>query len=76
MTGRDSVLGAFGRWAQGALRRSGRTLGGLLAVALRLVLMVAGFAAVTYGVWSAVHWLGWIVGGVSLLVIEAMVKRR
>lgn len=72
VTGRESALGVLGRW----LRRRQREVSAFLAVAMRFVLMVGGLAAVTYGVFQASHVAGWIVGGLALLVVEAMVKRR
>jgi len=30
---------------------------------------VIGLGAITYGSWSALHWIGFVVGGISLLVI-------
>lgn len=75
-TGRESVLGVLAKVAGAALRRSGRRIGDVLLVALRLLLVVAGLGAVTIGAWTASHVAGWIVGGASLLIIEWAVKRR
>lgn len=72
VAGRESVLGILARW----VRRRGREGGALLAVLLRFVLVAAGLVAVTVGFWSLAHWAGWMVGGVSLLLLEWIVKRR
>lgn len=74
--GRESVLGAMGKWLGRELRRSGRTAGAALLIALRLLLVVAGLGAIVVGVYQASHVAGWIVGGVALLVLEYTVKRR
>lgn len=76
MTGRQSVLGAafaaLGRWS----RRGGRRIGDVLQVALRLLLMVAGFGAITAAAWVGIGlWAGLLVGGVALLLLEWAVKR-
>lgn len=36
------------------------------------VMQIGGFAAITFGVWSASHVWGYVAAGVSLLVLEAL----
>lgn len=76
-TGRESALGIFARWLGRTLRHRGAQVRTVLAVALRFVIILAGFGAITAGVWVGVG-LAWglVVGGVSLLVLEWIVKRQ
>lgn len=76
MTGRQSLLGVLAGAAGRALRQSGQSAGAVLRVALRLLLVVAGLAAVVYGIYQATHVGGWIAGGAALLVLEWMLKRE
>lgn len=75
VTGRTSLLGVLAGAAGRALRRSGKTAGAVLLVAVRLLLVVGAAVAVTYGVYQASHAVGWIVGGLCALVLEWMIKR-
>ena len=36
------------------------------------VMQVGGFAAITFGVWTASHVWGYVAAGVSLLILEAL----
>jgi hypothetical protein len=70
--GRESVLGILGRW----LRRQGRGIGAFLLVALRFVLVVAALGLITLAAYGVAWQLGALAGGVSLLLLEWVVKRR
>jgi hypothetical protein len=70
LAGRESALGVLGRW----LRRRKAEVSAFLLVALRFVLAALGLITLSaYGVdWK----LGALAGGVSLLLLEWIVKRR
>lgn len=36
------------------------------------VLALGGLGAISYGAWEYAHWLGYVAGGVSLLVVEML----
>lgn len=73
--GRESVLGILGRW----LRRQGRharSIGAALLVAVRFVLVVAALGLITLSAYGVAWQLGALVAGLSLLLLEWVVKRR
>lgn len=72
LAGRESALGMLGRW----VRRRGREVSAVLLTALRLVLVVAALGLITLSAYGVAWQLGALVGGLSLLLLEWMVKRR
>ena len=72
MAGRESLLGVLARW----LRRRGRDVRAFLLVAVRFALVVAGLGLLVMAAWQASHVAGYAAGGVALLVLEWIVKRR
>jgi len=66
------MLGVLSRW----LRRRGREVGAFLLVFLRFVLVVAALGLITLSAYGVAWQLGALVGGLSLLVLEWIVKRR
>lgn len=72
LAGRESMLGVFARW----LRQRGRQIGAFLVVALRFVLVVAALGLITLSAYGVAWQLGALVAGLSLLVLEWIVKRR
>jgi hypothetical protein len=72
LTGRESMLGILARW----LRQRRREAGAFLAVALRFVLVVAALGLITLSAYGVAWQLGALVGGLSLLLLEWIVKRR
>lgn len=66
------MLGVFGRW----LQRRRREVGAFLLVALRFVLVVAALGLITLAAYGVTWQLGALAGGVSLLLLEWIVKRR
>jgi hypothetical protein len=66
------MLGILGRW----LRARRREVGAFLAVALRFVLVVAALALITLSAYGVAWQLGALVAGISLLLLEWIVKRR
>lgn len=66
------MLGILGRW----LARRRRELGAFLLVALRFVLVVAALGLITLSAYGVSWQLGALAGGVSLLLLEWVVKRR
>lgn len=66
------MLGVFGRW----FRRRGREVSAFLLVFLRFVLVVAALGLITLSAYGVAWQLGALVGGLSLLVLEWIVKRR
>jgi len=71
LTGRESMLGVLGRW----LRRRRAQVSAFLAVALRLVLVVAGLGALVAAAWMLAVPAGLAAAGVSLLLLEWIIKR-
>lgn len=72
LTGRESLLGVLGR----ALRRRAAGIGAFLLVALRFVLVVVALGLITLSAYGVAWQLGALVGGLSLLLLEWIVKRR
>lgn len=72
LTGRESLLGVFGKW----VRRRRTEVGAFLLTALRLVLVVAALGLITLSAYGVTWQLGALAGGVSLLLLEWIVKRR
>jgi hypothetical protein len=72
LTGRESMLGVLGRW----LRQRRREVSAFLLVALRFVLVVAALGLITLSAYGVDWKLGALAGGVSLLLLEWIVKRR
>lgn len=72
LTGRESVLGILARWA----RRRRVAVLTFLAVALRLLLVVAGLGLLTSAAWALALPAGLATAGFSCLVLEWIVKRR
>lgn len=72
LTGRESMLGILVRW----LRQRRREAAAFLAVAVRFVLVVAALGLITLSAYGVAWQLGALVAGLSLLVIEWIVKRR
>ena len=70
--GRESMIGIFARW----LRQRRRQAVAFLAVAVRFVLVVAALGLITLSAYGVAWQLGALVGGLSLLVLEWIVKRR
>lgn len=73
ISGRESLLGVFGRW----LRRRRVAVGAFLVVAIRHLLLLAGFAAPVAGIWML--WgtpAGLIAAGPAALLVEFFIKRR
>lgn len=66
------MLGILGRW----LRRRREAVGAFLLTALRLVLVVAALGLITLSAYGVAWQLGALAGGVSLLLLEWIVKRR
>lgn len=71
LTGRESVLGILARW----LGRRRVQVAAFLAVALRLVLVVGGLGMISWAAWGVAWQLGALAVGVSLLLLEWVVKR-
>lgn len=65
---RPSVLGIVGNVARNVAARA------QAAESIRTVLDVGGLGAVTYGAWSWHHAVGWVVGGLSALVLSARIS--
>lgn len=72
LAGRESALGVLGRW----LRQRRREVSAFLLVALRFVLVVAALGLITLSAYGVAWQLGALAGGVSLLLLEWIVKRR
>jgi hypothetical protein len=72
LAGRESALGVLGRW----LRQRRREVSAFLLVALRFVLVVAALGLITLSAYGVAWQLGAAAGGVSLLLLEWIVKRR
>lgn len=72
LTGRESALGILARWVQ----RRRRDVAAFLAVALRLLLVVAGLGLLTSAAWALALPAGLATAGLSCLVLEWIVKRR
>lgn len=72
LAGRESALGVLGRW----LRHRRREVSAFLLVALRFVLVVAALGLITLSAYGVAWQLGALAGGVSLLLLEWIVKRR
>lgn len=72
LTGRESLLGVLGKW----VRRRRAEVGAFLLVALRFVLVVAALGLITLSAYGVAWQLGALAGGVSLLLLEWIVKRR
>lgn len=64
-TPRPTVLGIVGNVARNLAARA------QAAESVRTVLDVGGLGAITYGAWSWQHAAGWVVGGLSALVLSA-----
>lgn len=60
------------RW----LHRRGREVSAFLLVALRFVLVVAALGLITLSAYGVAWQLGALAGGLSLLLLEWIVKRR
>lgn len=71
LSGKESMLGIFARW----LGRRRRAILPALLLALRLVLVVAALSLITLSAYGVAWQLGALVGGLSLLVLEWIVKR-
>jgi hypothetical protein len=72
LAGRESALGVLGRW----LRKRRREVSAFLLVLLRFVLVVAALGLITLSAYGVAWQLGALAGGVSLLLLEWIVKRR
>lgn len=72
LAGRESALGVLSRW----LRRRQREVSALLLVLLRFVLVVTALGLITLSAYGVAWQLGAFAGGVSLLLLEWIVKRR
>jgi hypothetical protein len=72
LAGRESMLGVLSRW----LRRRGREVSAFLLVALRFVLVVAALGLITLSAYGVAWQLGALAGGLSLLLLEWIVKRQ
>lgn len=72
LAGRESALGVLGRWVQ----RRRREVSAFLLVAVRFVLVVAALGLITLSAYGVAWQLGALVGGLSLLLLEWIVKRR
>ena len=72
LAGRESALGILSRW----LRRRRREVSAFLLTALRLVLVVAALGLITLSAYGVAWQLGALAGGVSLLLLEWIVKRQ
>lgn len=70
--GRESLLGVAGQW----LARRRREVGAFLLVLVRFVLVVAALGLITLSAYGVAWQLGALAGGVSLLLLEWIVKRR
>jgi hypothetical protein len=66
------MLGILARW----VRRKRRAILPFLAVALRLLLVVGGLGMLTAAAWALALPAGLAAGGVSLLLLEWIVKRQ
>lgn len=66
------MLGMLSRW----IRRRGREVSAFLLVFLRFTLVVAALGLITLAAYGVAWQLGALVGGLSLLVLEWIVKRR
>ena len=66
------MIGIFARW----LRQRRRQAVAFLVVAVRFVLVVAALGLITLSAYGVAWQLGALVGGLSLLVLEWIVKRR
>lgn len=72
LAGRESALGVLGRW----FARRRREVSAFLLVAVRFVLVVAALGLITLSAYGVAWQLGALVGGLSLLLLEWIVKRR
>lgn len=72
LAGRESALGVLGRW----LRARRREVSAFLLIAVRFVLVVAALGLITLSAYGVAWQLGALVGGLSLLLLEWIVKRR
>lgn len=72
MTGRESALSLLGRW----LTRRRAAVGAVLLTLLRLVLIVTALGLITLSAYGVAWQLGALAGGISLLLLEWIVKRR
>lgn len=62
----------LGKW----LQRRRREVSAFLLVAVRFVLVVAALGLITLSAYGVAWQLGALVGGLSLLLLEWIVKRR
>jgi len=72
LAGRESVLGILARW----LRGRGREVRAFLLVLARFLLIVGGLGALTASLWVLALPARLAGLGVSLLLLEWLVKRR
>lgn len=72
LAGRESALGVLSRW----IARRRREVSAFLLAALRFVLVVVALGLITLSAYGVAWQLGALVGGLSLLVLEWIVKRR
>lgn len=59
--------------AEATARRKARAASSFLVQLWNLLLVLGGFAGVTYGVYQLAEWAGWIAGGLSLLAVRSLV---
>jgi len=72
VAGRESALGILGRW----LSRRRVQVVAFLVIAVRFTLTVAGLGFLSYAAWQWSSIAGSAAVGVSLLLLEYVVKRR
>ena len=73
---RPALIAIFTKAAGRTLKTHGARVVSLLAVLRSLVLTVTALGGFTFAAWAyGAHWAGIVVGSVSLLVLEYLVKR-
>jgi hypothetical protein len=75
-TVRPALLTIAARWLGAWVKANGPRLVGMLALLRSLTLTVTALAGFTFAAWAyGAHWAGIVVGSVSLLILEYLVKR-
>lgn len=73
---RPPLLAVAARWLAAWAKANGPRVVRMLAVLRSLTMTVLALAGFTFAAWAyGAHWAGIVVGSVSLLVLEYLVKR-
>lgn len=75
LAGKESLLSIAYRALRVAIQRRKRALVAVLLLTLRLTLTIGGLGFVCWGFFALAFWAGLFSVGVSLLVLEWVVKR-